>query len=144
LHQLTIIAGRRYGFSAARSRAPHGRAAYGMSVDQRERALVKVVDDLEAELRRMRLWEREPPSEASLASTKPFCIDTLELSQWLQWLLIPRMRNIFAGYGDLPTRSAIYPLAEDCFEHLEDPTRLLMLIERFDRLIGGDAGALMH
>jgi uncharacterized protein YqcC (DUF446 family) len=133
-----------HGFSAGGFGTSNGRPAFDVSVDQRERALVEVVDDLEAELRRIRLWELEPPSEALLASTKPFCIDTLELSQWLQWLLIPRMRNIFAGYGDLPTQSAIYPLAEDCFEHLEDPSRLLMLIERFDRLIRGDAGALMH
>ena len=115
-----------------------------MKVDQLERALIQVVDDLEAELRRIHLWESEPPSDASLSSTKPFCFDTLELSQWLQWRLIPRMRGIFAGYGDLPTESAIYPLAEDCCEHLEDPSRLLMLIERFDRLIRGDSGALIH
>ncbi len=115
-----------------------------VKLDQLERALIQVVDDLEAELRRMRLWEHEPPSDALLSSTKPFCIDTLELSQWLQWLLIPRMRGIFAGFGDLPTQSAIYPLAEDCFEHLEDPSRLLMLIERFDRLIRRDTGALLH
>jgi uncharacterized protein YqcC (DUF446 family) len=112
--------------------------------DPRERALIAVVDDLEAELRRMDLWELSPPSQQMLASTEPFCFDTLALSQWLQWLLIPRMRQIFAGDGSLPTRSAIHPLAEDCFGHLDDPSTLLMLIERFDRLIGGEARALAH
>jgi uncharacterized protein YqcC (DUF446 family) len=110
----------------------------------RERALIAVVDGLEAELRRMQLWELEPPSETQLASTQPFCFDTLAFSQWLQWLLIPRMRRIFAGEGDLPTQSAIWPYAEDCVEHLDDPRALLILIERFDRLIRGEAAAIPH
>jgi uncharacterized protein YqcC (DUF446 family) len=54
------------------------------------------------------------------------------------------MRRIFAGEGSLPTASAIHPLAEDCFEHLDDPRALLTLIDRFDRLIRGEAGALAH
>jgi uncharacterized protein YqcC (DUF446 family) len=112
--------------------------------DPRERALMAVVDGLEAELRRMDLWEHVPPTQQMLASTQPFCFDTLALSQWLQWLLIPRMRRIFAGEGSLPTESAIHPLAEDCFSHLDDPSTLLMLIERFDRLIVGEAQALAH
>ena len=112
--------------------------------DPRERALIAVIDGLEAELRRIDLWEHAPPSQQMLASKEPFCFDTLALSQWLQWLLIPRMREIFAGEGSLPTRSAIHPLAEDCFGHLDDPSTLLMLIERFDRLIGGEQPALAH
>jgi uncharacterized protein YqcC (DUF446 family) len=109
-----------------------------MQSNQRQRALIAVVDGLEAELRRMQLWEPEPPDDRVLESTKPFCFDTLALSQWLQWLLIPRMRRILAGEGNLPTRSAIYPLAEDCFEHLDDPSMLLTLIARFDQLIRGE------
>jgi uncharacterized protein YqcC (DUF446 family) len=115
-----------------------------MQSNPRERALIAVVDGLEAELRRMQLWEPDPPTATELASAQPFCVDTLALSQWLQWLLIPRMRRIFAGEGDLPTRSAIRPYAEDCFEHLEDPSALLLLIERFDRLIRGEAAAIAH
>ena len=116
-----------------------------MQSSQRERALIAVVDALEAELRRMQLWEPEPPSDTQLASTQPFCFDTLALSQWLQWFLIPRMRHILAGEGSLPSRSAIRPYAEDCFEHLDDPSALLLLIERFDRLIrGGEAAAIAH
>jgi uncharacterized protein YqcC (DUF446 family) len=111
---------------------------------QRERALIAVVDALEAELRRLELWERQPPSAALLASTQPFAVDTLKFSQWLQWLLIPRMRRIFAGQGNLPTESAIHPYAEDCVDDVEDPAPLLLLIERFDGLIRGEAAAITH
>jgi uncharacterized protein YqcC (DUF446 family) len=110
----------------------------------RKRALIAVVDGLEAELRRMRLWEPVAPSQDLLASPQPFCVDTLALSQWLQWMLIPRMRKIFAGDGELPTASAIHPYAEDCFGHLDDPSSLLLLIERFDGLIRGETAAVTH
>jgi uncharacterized protein YqcC (DUF446 family) len=110
----------------------------------RERALIAVVDGLEAELRRMRLWEPVPPSQELLASPQPFCVDTLALSQWLQWMLIPRMRKIFSDGGELPSASAIHPYAEDCFEHLDDSSKLLLLIERFDGLIRGEAVLVTH
>jgi len=115
-----------------------------MQPSRRERALIAVVDGLEAELRRMQLWEPEPPSAQLLESTQPFCVDTLALSQWLQWLLIPRMRRILAGDGELPTSSAIHPYAENCFEHLDDPRVLLLLLQRFDGLIRDEAAALTH
>ena len=115
-----------------------------MQPSKRARALIAVVDGLEAELRRMQLWEREPPSEELLTSPQPFCVDTLALSQWIQWLLIPRMRRILAGEGEIPTCSAIHPYAEDCFDHLADPSSLLLLIERFDELIRGEAVAVAH
>jgi uncharacterized protein YqcC (DUF446 family) len=54
------------------------------------------------------------------------------------------MRRILAGEGSLPTQSAIHPYAEDCVEHLEDPSALLLLIERFDGLIRGGAGSVTH
>jgi uncharacterized protein YqcC (DUF446 family) len=113
-----------------------------MQPNQRERDLRAVIDGLETELRRVQLWEPEPPSELLLESTQPFCVDTLTLSQWLQWLLIPRMRLILAGDGRLPTRSAISPYAAECFEYLEDGDALLVLIERLDGLIRHQAGAM--
>jgi uncharacterized protein YqcC (DUF446 family) len=115
-----------------------------MQSNHRERALLAVVDGLEVELRRMQLWDSEPPSERKLASSQPFCIDTLAFPQWLQWLLIPKMRSVLAGECPMPTQSAIYPLAVDCFEHLEDPCALLTLIERFDQLIRDEIAATVH
>ena len=113
-----------------------------ISADPRERALMAVVDGIESELRRMNLWEPHPPSAELLASIQPFCFDTLSLSQWLQWRLIPRVRLNLQGEGSLPSESAIHPLARDCFEHLDNPTILLALIKRFDGLIKGDPAVL--
>jgi uncharacterized protein YqcC (DUF446 family) len=113
-----------------------------MQPGRRERELSAVIDGLEKELRRVQLWELEPPSEHLLESSQPFCVDTLALSQWIQWLLIPRMRRILAGDGVLPTRSAISPYAADYFEHLDDGDALLALIERLDGLIRHQPGAM--
>jgi uncharacterized protein YqcC (DUF446 family) len=111
----------------------------------RRNQLIAVVDQLEITLRRMELWSEEPPSAASLASDQPFCFDTLQFSEWLQWLLIPRMRRIFAGDGTLPTTSAIHPYAEDFVEGGgADRAELLALIDRFDVLIRGTAAATTH
>ena len=50
-------------------------------------------------------WGEESPDEAALASTEPFCVDTLRFSEWLQWVYIPKMRAYIASQGALPERS---------------------------------------
>jgi uncharacterized protein YqcC (DUF446 family) len=116
----------------------------GNDID-RQRELTVVVDALESTLRRMRLWEQERPSADLLASTQPFSFDTLRFHQWLQWLLIPRIRQILDGDGVLPTLSAIHPYAEECAADLgDDPRELLFLIEHFDALIRRERPEAAH
>jgi uncharacterized protein YqcC (DUF446 family) len=118
--------------------------AFDSDID-RQRALTSVVDELEATLKRMQLWEATCPEAARLASTQPFSFDTLRFHQWLQWQLIPRMRRILGGDGDLPTSSAIRPYAEEWAEELGgNPAELLFLIGHFDALIRGDRSELAH
>ncbi|MEC8429313.1 MAG: YqcC family protein, partial [Pseudomonadota bacterium] len=40
--------------------------------------------DLQCELKNLNLWETQRPADEALASTQPFCIDTLSFPQWLQ------------------------------------------------------------
>lgn len=106
------------------------------------RALRRVVNGIEHQLQRIKLWEAQPPSEEALASGEPFSYDTMPFHRWLQWLFIPRMRTILAGHGDLPTSSAILPYARDCLQDCcEDPDELLFLIQTFDELITGQVDA---
>ena len=46
--------------------------------------IAEVLIDIEAQLRQLGLWDKIPPSTEALASTQPFCVDTLTLPQWLQ------------------------------------------------------------
>lgn len=92
--------------------------------------------DIEAELRRLQLWDSHPPDEEALASLVPFCHDTLRLEQWLQWLMLPRMKTILEADAPLPASSEIAPLAALRLEQLGvEDGKLLALIEAFDYFI---------
>ncbi len=70
---------------------------------------------LEAELRRMQLWEEQQPPAELLVSTEPFCVDTLSLPQWLQFVFLPRMTELIDGARPLPDQCGIAPMAEEYF-----------------------------
>ncbi|OZG72597.1 hypothetical protein BTA51_15325 [Hahella sp. CCB-MM4] len=91
---------------------------------------------MEAELRRLDMWSSQPPSPEALASQQPFCIDTLEFHEWLQFILISRMKVIIEADAPLPQASGILPMAEERYkQELEQVDALLDVIRRFDDLI---------
>ena len=95
-----------------------------------------LIDAMEVELRRIGLWEQDPPPPAALRSQAPFCYDSLRFHQWLQWVFIPRTRGLLDKGQSLPERSEIYPLAQESLNALnQDTDRLLSLIADFDQLI---------
>lgn len=106
-----------------------------MEEHTRREALIVVIDSLEATMREADEWEAEPPPARLLESGEPFCYDTLTFLQWVQWMMIPRMREILDNYEELPTTSAILPYAEEFVPENRHGRELLRLIERFDELI---------
>lgn len=89
---------------------------------------------IERELRMAGLWSDSAPSVQALASCEPFCVDTLAFEQWLQWVLLPRMKAILEDDRPLPQVSGISPMAEVAF--VERPVSgLLAALQRFDRLL---------
>ena len=48
--------------------------------------IVDALNALELGLRELGLWSDARPKAEHLASTMPFCYDTLELEQWLQFI----------------------------------------------------------
>ena len=106
-----------------------------MSEPQQIRALLV---EIRGELRRLDLWEPAPPSPQQLSSTAPFCFDTLEFPQWLQWIFLPRTQAVLDAGGSPPAASNIAPMAAWYVEQseLEGAARLVRLIERFDALAG--------
>jgi uncharacterized protein YqcC (DUF446 family) len=98
--------------------------------------LADIILDIEAEMRRIGLWEATPPEEEALASLVPFCHDTLAFEQWLQWVLLAKMKAVVESGEAFPASSDITPLAELRFAQLPQPTeRLLELLQRFDDFI---------
>lgn len=66
---------------------------------------------LEVALRQTQHWPNTVPSEAQLASTAPFAIDTLSFFEWLAYVFVPKCHHLIA-MGQLPGKMAISPAAQ--------------------------------
>ena len=104
--------------------------------------IAEVLIDIEAQLRQLGLWDKIPPSSQALASTEPFCVDTLTLPQWLQFVFIPTMYQLLEEGAVLPERCGIAPMAEEFFlgnGHGID--ELVLALEKIDDLLSVGARA---
>lgn len=107
--------------------------------------IAEVLLEVEGTLRSHGRWDTDQPAEHALSSDQPFCMDTLRFEQWLQWILLPRMKTILENSKPLPTRSGIHVYAESCFRNTDPPrSSLLQLIKRFDDLISLHAQIKRH
>lgn len=95
-----------------------------------------VLIDIEAQLRQLGLWDKVPPSPEALASTQPFCFDTLTLPQWLQFVFLPTIYTMLEEEQPLPERCAIAPAAEEYFRGSRLATaELLAALKCVDNLL---------
>ena len=91
---------------------------------------------IERELRMQGWWADSAPSAEALASVEPFSVDTLDFSQWLQWIFLPRMKLILEQDLPLPNASGILAMAEIVYAGRAEQSReLRRLLARFDELI---------
>ncbi|MNC69043.1 hypothetical protein D3C75_1196970 [compost metagenome] len=71
-----------------------------------------------------------------MASIEPFCVDTLDFDQWLQWIFLPRMKLILEQNQPLPNASGILAMAEMVYADRPEQSRnLKVLLAQFDELI---------
>ncbi|RTZ60670.1 MAG: YqcC family protein [Gammaproteobacteria bacterium] len=109
------------------------------AVKKTRNKLAGSLDSIQSELQKAELWENTSPPPHHLQSTEPFCVDTLDFSQWLQWVFIPKMRFILDQEAPLPPASSIHILAQEALKDMDqDMSRLIAAIRRFDRLLSGD------
>ncbi|MBB3047679.1 uncharacterized protein YqcC (DUF446 family) [Litorivivens lipolytica] len=87
--------------------------------------IASLLIDLEAILRNRGLWASEPPSDEALASVEPFCVDTLELQEWLQFIFIPRIYWLIDAEAAMPAKCEIKPVVE---EALDNPGEALLRV----------------
>lgn len=106
--------------------------------------VAEVLIDIEAQLRQLGLWDKIPPSTEALASDQPFCVDTLSLPQWLQFIFLPTLYQMLENEQPLPARCGIAPMAEEFFRGSELAVdELLLALEKIDELLtgAGESGA---
>ncbi|MBC3952098.1 YqcC family protein, partial [Pseudomonas folii] len=94
-------------------------------MDQRFPEVAEHLLLIERELRALGWWSDRSPSEEALSSGEPFCVDTLEFEQWLQWIFLPRMKHILENDLPLPNASGILEMAEMVYATLQRETRPL-------------------
>lgn len=105
---------------------------------EQQHKVADVLIEMEREMRRVGLWRSTSPPLSALSSSVPFCFDTLPFSQWLQWVLIPKVKILLEEDAPLPGFSDIHPLAEEVLTPMDVETgHLLSLIREFDRLLSG-------
>lgn len=92
--------------------------------------------DIRNEMQVTGLWQQQPPAPEALASPQPFCVDTLDFNEWVQWLLLPRLEQMIDRQLPLPQNSEIRPMAEEVFKQMDENTdHLLELISQLDNLL---------
>ena len=111
-------------------------------MDSRLPAIADQLLLIEQALRQSGWWGEQPPSPQALSSPEPFCVDTLDFEQWLQWIFLPRMKHIIENGLDLPATSGILAMAEMVYVNRPGEGRALMTsLRQFDLLIAGEGHA---
>lgn len=98
-----------------------------------------LLDSLQKELSENDLWETEIPSPEALSSEEPFCIDTLNLTQWIQWIFIPKLSYLIENKMTLPDYSAVHEIAEEAFKGMDtNMEHIKSLIKKIDETISSE------
>lgn len=115
-----------------------GAPAGGQALAPDYETVVAKIDEIEAEMKRIGMWQAQPLRPEQYTFTRAFAGDTMAFEQWLQFVLIPRVRQIAASRGSFPHASEVAAQAAREFDTCPlDVTRLQTLLYEFDRLFGG-------
>ncbi|MDX1802911.1 MAG: YqcC family protein [Alcanivorax sp.] len=95
--------------------------------------LQALLNNLQDEMHRQGLWDSQPPSPGAFESQTPFFADTMDFSQWLQWVFVARFRALLETDHPLPGQCDVAPMAEEALKEIEqDATRIIELLKSFD------------
>jgi uncharacterized protein YqcC (DUF446 family) len=92
-------------------------------------------DRIEAELKQIGVWDSEPPPPAAFQSKKAFFGDTMSFYQWLQFVLLARVRDIVAQRGAFPKSSSVGAYAIRELDGQLEAAGLVSLLCEFDQFI---------
>lgn len=94
--------------------------------------LTKLLNLLEERLKQTDLWQIIHPEATAFNSTTPFCMDTMNLAQWLRYVFLPRLRALIDAGKKLPSHCAITEQLEMVFTTKEHAkiTEVTLAIDR--------------
>ena len=90
---------------------------------------------IEAEMKRIGLWQEQPLSAEAYDFRQAFAMDTMAFSQWLQFVFVPRVKQIIAEKGSFPSGSMVAVQAVREFDSgPREASELLKMLFDFDAL----------
>lgn len=96
----------------------------------------RLLGAIQKELMRLECWANMPPPVERFASTLPFCVDTLSIEQWLQFVFLPRMQALLDAGQELPRGAGLANYAEVCFrDNMASRRELITLLRAMDALL---------
>ena len=98
-------------------------------------------DRIEQELRKLNVWQEEPPSDSAFDSEEAFFADTMTFYQWLQFVLLERIREIVEEEGEFPDDSMVGAYAVRELDGISEASDLIQLLSEFDDFITGPAAS---
>jgi uncharacterized protein YqcC (DUF446 family) len=99
----------------------------------RKKRVLDCADRIEAEMKRIGYWQDQPPRPEQLSFTRPFALDTMAFSQWLQFIFLPSVRER-AAKDQLPKSSSVAAQAVREFDGVNEAASLVALLVEFDAL----------
>lgn len=108
-----------------------------MSIENQVRQCLLAI---EQSMRDLALWQSAPPEPEAFTSVEPFCVDSMQAEEWLQWVFLPRMYALLDVGAPLPTRFAITPYFEEALKHREPVCLpLLVVLQRLDNMLNQES-----
>lgn len=108
--------------------------------DAKRRRLGEIADEIESEMKRLRWWQDDPPSEDEVLAGGAFGLETVAFTQWLQVVFVPRLRQAASGEFPVPSSSSVSTMAVREFDgYPEDTERLMDLLHEVDRVVKSGA-----
>lgn len=103
-------------------------------MENKTQAIHTALVELEQLLQSADLWSQNPPSPQAMASLDPFCCDAMNLEAWLQWIFIPRIRQLLAENQPLPPNCNISAYAEETIGKMANTVSLMAHLKYIDSL----------
>ncbi|OBW92902.1 YqcC family protein [Gallibacterium salpingitidis] len=102
---------------------------------QKNDLLVDYLKELEQIMQQHQLWQYQAPPESAFASEQPFALDTMEPTEWLQWIFIPKMMALIEAEAELPNTIAISPYLEEALKDHPHLPMLLIPVQKIEVLL---------
>ena len=85
-------------------------------------------------MRRIGMWQEVPLPDEAYDFSRAFGADTMTYAQWLQFVFVPRVRELIDSEGDFPSSSSVGTQAVREFDGFAEGDVLVQLLSEFDAL----------